>query len=307
MDVVISGSSGLIGSALVGALRAAGHRPVRLVRRPAAGADEIAWDPAAGQIDAASLEGVGAVVHLAGAGIGDRRWTEAYKQQILESRTASTSLLATTVASLGRPPAVFLSGSAIGFYGASATETFTERSPHGSGFLAEVCVAWEAAAAPAVDAGIRTAFLRTGIVLSPAGGALRKQLPLFRLGLGGRFGSGRQWQSWISIDDEVAAIIHLLTSSVHGPVNLTAPNPVTNGEFTKTLGRVLRRPAVLPVPRFAPALLLGGELADNLLFTGQRVLPEVLLADGYAFRHAELEDCLRALLGKPATPGQVAA
>lgn len=306
MDVAISGSSGLIGTALIPALTAAGHRPVRLVRRPASGADEIAWDPARGQIDAASLEGIGAVVHLAGAGIGDRRWTDAYKREILESRTVSTALLAGTLASLQRPPAVFLSGSAIGFYGASATETFTERSPHGSGFLAEVCVAWEAAAAPAVDAGIRTAFLRTGIVLSPAGGALRKQLPLFRLGLGGRFGTGRQWQSWISIDDEVGAIVHLLGSSVAGPVNLTAPNPVTNGEFTKTLARVLRRPAVLPVPRFAPALLLGGELADNLLFTGQRVLPEVLTADGYSFRHPELEDGLRALLGKPATPGQAA-
>lgn len=306
MDIAISGSSGLIGTALIPALTAAGHRPVRLVRRPASGADEIAWDPARGQIDAASLEGIGAVVHLAGAGIGDRRWTDAYKREILESRTVSTALLAGTLASLQRPPSVFLSGSAIGFYGASATETFTERSPHGSGFLAEVCVAWEAAAAPAVDAGIRTAFLRTGIVLSPAGGALRKQLPLFKLGLGGRFGSGRQWQSWISIDDEVGAIVHLLGSSVAGPVNLTAPNPVTNGEFAKTLARVLRRPAVFPVPRFAPALLLGGELADNLLFTGQRVLPEVLTADGYPFRHPELEDGLRALLGKPATPGQAA-
>jgi len=300
MDVAVTGSSGLIGSALVGALRAAGHRPVRLVRRAGAGADEIAWDPATGVLDAASLEGIGAVVHLAGAGIGDHRWTDAYKREILESRTRSTVLLAGRLAGLQRPPTVLLSGSAVGYYGESETATFTEASPAGAGFLAEVCVAWEAAAAPAVEAGIRTAFLRTGIVLSPAGGALKKTLPLFKLGAGGKMGSGRQWWSWISLDDEVGAIVHLLTAEVSGPVNLTAPTPVTNAEFTKVLGSVLGRPTFLPVPKFGPKLLLGGELADALLFTSQKVLPSELTRSGYTFAHPTLDGALRALLGKAA-------
>jgi hypothetical protein len=191
-----------------------------------------------------------------------------------------------------------LSGSAIGIYGESETATFTEESPNGSGFLADVCVQWEAATAPAEKAGVRVAHLRTGIVLSPKGGALKKLLPLFKLGAGGRMGSGRQWQSWISIDDEIAAIEHLLTSSVTGAVNLTAPNPVTQAEFTKTLARVLKRPSLLPVPTFGPKLLLGSELADALLFTGQKVLPTVLERDGFAFAHADLESALRHLLGK---------
>jgi uncharacterized protein (TIGR01777 family) len=300
MDVVVTGSSGLIGSALIPALTSAGHRAIRLVRRPAAGADQIAWDPAAGTIDAASLEGVDAVVHLAGAGIGDKRWTPAYKQEILESRTRSTALLARTLAGLGRRPSVLLSGSAVGFYGESETATFTETSPAGSGFLADVCVAWEAEAAPAVEAGIRTAFLRTGIVLSAAGGALAKTLPLFRFGLGGRMGSGRQWWSWISIDDEVGAIVHLLGADVAGPVNLTAPDPATNATFTKALGKALGRPTIAPVPSFGPRLLLGAERADALLFTGQRVLPTVLEASGYRFVHPTLEPALRALLSRAA-------
>jgi uncharacterized protein (TIGR01777 family) len=300
MDVVVSGSSGLVGTALVGALRSAGHRPVRLVRRPTAGADEIAWDPKAGTVDAASLEGVGAVVHLAGAGIGDKRWSDAYKREILESRTLGTGLLARTLAGLDRRPAAFLSGSAIGFYGAHGDEELDETSPAGSGFLADVVQAWEGAAAPAAEAGIRTAFLRTGIVLSPAGGALKKQLPIFKSGLGGRFGSGRAWQSWISIDDEVGAIVFLLDATVAGPVNLTAPNPVTNAEFTKVLGTVLRRPTAMPIPSFGPKLLLGREAADALLFTGQRVLPRVLESAGYRFADPQLEGALRRLLDKPA-------
>jgi uncharacterized protein len=300
MDVVISGASGLIGTALVDALRAAGHRPVKLVRRAASGADEITWDPAGGVLDASSLEGIDAVVHLAGAGIGDKRWTDEYKAAIRDSRVQGTGLLARTLAGLSRKPGVFASGSAIGYYGESETATFTEASPAGSGFLAEVCVAWEEAAAPAVEAGIRTAFLRTGIVLSPKGGALKKQLPLFKLGAGGKFGSGRQWQSWISIDDEVGAILHVLGTDVSGPVNLTAPVPVTNAEFTKTLGSVLGRPAFLPVPSFAPKLLLGGELVDNLLLSGQKVLPTVLEAGGYTFRHRTLDVALRSLTGKSA-------
>jgi uncharacterized protein (TIGR01777 family) len=300
MDVVVTGSSGLIGTALVEALRAHGHRPVRLVRRPAGGDDELTWDPGAGTIDAGGLEGVDAVVHLAGAGIGDHRWTDAYKREVLTSRTAPTALLARTLAGLRRPPSVLLSGSAVGYYGASETETFTEASPAGDGFLAEVCVAWEEATAPAAEAGIRVAHLRTGIVLSPRGGALRKTLPLFRLGLGGRMGSGRQWWSWIALDDEVGAILHLLGTPVSGPVNLTAPAPATNAEFTRALGHVLHRPTLLPVPAFGPKLVLGAELADALLFSGQRVLPTVLQSSGYAFAHPELDGALRAVLDRAA-------
>jgi len=195
---------------------------------------------------------------------------------------------------------VLLSGSAIGVYGDRGDEELDEQSAPGTGFLADVCVAWEAAAAPAAEAGIRVAHLRTGIVLSPKGGALKKQLPLFKMGFGGRFGSGEQWQSWISVDDEVGAILHLLTADVHGPVNLTAPNPVTNRELTRVLGSVLRRPTAIPVPSFGPKLLLGSELAENLLFTGQRVLPTVLAASGYSFAHPTLETAVRALLGIPA-------
>lgn len=297
MDVLVTGSSGLIGTALRRALTAAGHRPVRLVRSGAEG-DTVAWDPKAGTIDALSLEGMGAVVHLAGAGIGDHRWTDAYKAEIVDSRVQGTGLLARTLAGLSSKPAVLLSGSAIGFYGARGEEVLDEASSAGTGFLAEVCTAWEAATAPAEGADIRVVHLRTGIVLSSEGGALKKQLPLFKAFLGGRFGTGDQWQSWISIDDEVGAILHLLESEVRGPVNLTAPRPVTNREFAATLGSVLGRPAKLPVPAFGPKLLLGGELADNLLFTGQRVLPKVLEADGYAFAHPALDGALRALLGK---------
>lgn len=299
MDVAVTGSHGLIGSALLPALRAAGHRPVRLVRRAAQpGADEISWDVDNERLDAASLEGVGAVVHLAGAGIGDHRWTDAYKQELLDSRVEGTGLLSQTLAGLQRPPGVLLSGSAMGFYGDRGDEVLTETSTPGSGFLAELVVAWEAASQPAVDAGIRTAFLRSGLVLSPQGGALARSLPLFKLGLGGRFKSGRQWWSWISIDDEVAAIVHLLDSSVAGPVNLTTPQPVTNAEWTKTLGAVLRRPTLLPTPMLGPRLLLGSELANSLLLTSARVLPTVLEADGFAFRHRDLETGLRAVLDR---------
>lgn len=298
MRVVVSGASGLIGSALLPALRAAGHQPVALVRRPPRTADEIEWDPAAGKLDPGALDSADAVVHLAGAGIGDRRWTDDYKRELLDSRTLSTTLLADTIARSANGPRVLLSGSAIGYYGPRGEETLDETAPAGSDFLADICRQWEDACQPAHDAGARVVNLRTGIVLSAKGGALKKMLPLFRLGVGGRFGNGRQWQSWISIDDEVLAIIHLLTSSLAGPVNLTAPMPVTNTEFTRTLGKVLRRPSLLPVPRFAPALLLGGELADALLFTGQRVLPAALQADGYAFEHDTLHVALRAVLAR---------
>ena len=297
MKIVISGASGLIGTQLVAKLSSSGHEVVRLVRRsPKSG--EIQWNPKSGTLDAAALEGVDAVIHLSGAGIGDKRWTSGYRKEILDSRTATTALLATTMASLSRKPSVFLSGSAIGIYGARNDEQLTEVSTHGTGFLAEVCEQWEAAAKPAVDAGIRTVYLRTGIVLSPKGGALKKLLPLFKLGVGGKFGSGKQWQSWISIDDEIGAIEHLLTANVSGAVNLTAPNPVTNAEFTKVLASVLKRPAIVPVPTFAPKILLGGELADALLFTGQRVIPAALNASGYMFKHTTLESAFRSLLSK---------
>ena len=297
MKIVISGASGLIGTQLVAKLSSSGHEVVRLVRRsPKSG--EIQWNPKSGTLDAAALEGTDAVIHLSGAGIGDKRWTSGYRKEILDSRTATTALLATTMASLSRKPSVFLSGSAIGIYGARNDEQLTEVSTHGTGFLAEVCEQWEAAAKPAVDAGIRTVYLRTGIVLTPKGGALKKLLPLFKLGVGGKFGNGKQWQSWISIDDEIGAIEHLLTANVSGAVNLTAPNPVTNAEFTKVLASVLKRPAIVPVPTFAPKILLGGELADALLFTGQRVIPAALNASGYTFKHTTLESALRSLLSK---------
>lgn len=297
LTVAVSGSSGLIGSALLERLRQDGHTVVPMVRRPAKDG-EIHYDPRNGVLDPESLVGVDAVVHLAGAGIGDRRWTDRYRREILESRTLSTSLIAEAMASVANRggPRVLLSGSAIGFYGATGDEELNERSTAGDGFLADVCRAWEAATSPAEDAGVRVVHLRTGIVLSPKGGALKKLLPLFRFGLGGRMGSGRQWQSWISLDDEVGAIVFLLTADISGAVNLTAPAPVTNAEFTKVLASTLSRPALVPVPSFGPKLLLGGELADALLFTGQRVLPERLTDVGYSFEHPTLSEALGTLL-----------
>ena len=297
MKIIISGASGLIGKPLVASLRKHGHEVVQLVRR-APQANQSQWNPSAGQLDVAVLEGCDAVIHLSGAGIGDRRWTAKYKQELVESRTKSTSLLATTIAKCNKKPSVFLSGSAIGIYGARGDEELTELSSHGDSFLAEICKQWEAAAKPAVDAGVRTVFLRTGIVLTPLGGALKKQLPLFKLGLGGKFGDGRAWQSWISLDDELAAIEHLLTAKVSGAVNLTAPNPVTNADFTTALARALKRLAILPIPKFGPKLLLGGELADALLFTGQRVMPIELQKSGFTFAHSTIDVALRALLNK---------
>ncbi|MDO8392715.1 MAG: TIGR01777 family oxidoreductase [Actinomycetota bacterium] len=297
MRVIISGASGLIGTALGASLRSDGHEVVALVRRPA-GAGEIRWDPTNGVLAADALDGADAVVHLAGAGIGDHRWTDDYKRELIDSRVKSTTLLATTIAASANPPKVLLSGSAIGIYGASDGRDLDESSPAGTGFLADVCVQWEAATAPAAAAGVRVVHLRTGIVLTPKGGALKKMLPLFKLFAGGKFGNGKQWQSWISLADEVGAIRHLLTHDVRGPVNLTAPAPVTNAEFTKVLGGVLHRPTLLPVPRFGPALLLGGELADALLYTGQKVLPGALRASGYSFQHTTLDAALRFELGK---------
>jgi len=297
LTIAISGSSGLIGTALTTRLRADGHTVMPMVRTTAR-EGEIHYDPRAGQLDPEHLIGVDAIVHLAGAGIGDRRWTAAYRREILESRTLSTSLIARSMAEVVNRggPRTLLSGSAIGFYGATDDQELNERSDAGDGFLADVCQQWEAATSPADDAGIRVAHLRTGIVLSPAGGALKKLLPLFRFGLGGRMGSGRQWQSWISIDDQVGAIAFLLTADISGPVNLTAPTPVTNSEFTKVLAEALSRPALLPIPSFGPRLLLGRALADALLFTGQRVLPDRLTEAGFSFEHSTLAEAFASLL-----------
>jgi len=298
MKILITGASGLIGQALTKQLNATGHTTVAAVRREPRRNDEVQWNPTTGEMSPSAFDGVDAVVHLAGAGIGDKRWTDSYKMEILQSRTLGTALLADTMASLDKKPSVFLSGSAIGIYGVRDDTELGEDAAIGTGFLADVCRDWEAASASASAAGIRTVLLRTGIVLSPKGGALKKQLPLFKLGLGGKFGNGKQWQSWISITDEVNAIIHLLTSNLSGAVNLTAPNAVTNAEFTRVLGNVVSRPAILPIPSFGPKLLLGGELADALLFTGQRVVPNALVADGFHFAHPTLDVALRALLNK---------
>ncbi|MFZ4517347.1 MAG: TIGR01777 family oxidoreductase [Microthrixaceae bacterium] len=299
MDIAVTGSTGLIGTRLVRDLTAEGHRVLRLVRpgSASAGGDTATWDPAGGTIDGAALEGIDAVVHLAGEGIAEKRWTDEQKARILSSRTEGTGLLARTLASLDRPPAVFLSGSAIGYYGDTGDRPTDESGPAGDDFPARVCVEWEAAAAPAVEAGLRVVYLRTGIVLDSDGGALARQLPFFRFGLGGRAGSGRQYLSWITLRDEVRAIRFLLGAGPAGPVNLTAPEPVTNAEFTKGLGRVLGRPTTI-LPMFGPRLLFGRELADSLLLTSQRVVPAALEAAGFTFEDPELEGALRAVLGK---------
>jgi len=301
MDVVVSGASGLIGTALCRSLEADGHRVRRLVRR-APGDDPLAirWDPMAGELDATALEGVDAVVHLAGAGIGDKRWSDEQKRIILESRTKGTSLLADAVASLDAKPAVFVSASGMGIYGDGGDAVLTEASPPGDIFLAQVCVEWEAATQAAEAAGIRVAHLRTSIVLSGDGGVLMKTLLLFKLGLGGKIGSGKQWWSWISIDDEVAAIRFLIDhDDIRGPVNLSSPNPVTNAEYTKVLGKVLKRPTFFAVPAFAPKVALGADFAEQLLFLSQRLAPTVLTDHDFPYRHPDLEGAFRAVLDRP--------
>ncbi|HET7719728.1 MAG TPA: TIGR01777 family oxidoreductase [Acidimicrobiales bacterium] len=297
MRVLVTGSSGLIGRELVAELGRQGHDTTRLVRRPAAGAAEASWDPSVGTIDAAKVEGHDAAVHLAGAGIGDHRWSDEHKRAVLDSRVQGTGLLARTLAGLDQPPTVLISGSAVGYYGYESDQPMTETSPKGNGFLADVVAAWEEAAAPAQEAGIRTVKVRSGVVLTAKGGALKKQLLPFKLGFGGRLGDGKQWLSWISLDDEVAAIIHLLTSETsEGPVNVTSPQPVTNKEFTATLARVLHRLALVPVPTPALHALFGKEMTKEMLLGGQRVLPEALDASGYTFAHPSLEEALRHTL-----------
>jgi len=299
VKVAITGSHGLIGSALASSLDGDGHEVTRLVRGQASGANGIAWNPAAGTIDADALEGHDAVVHLAGVGIGDHRWTDEHKAAVLDSRVQGTRLLTTTLAGLRRPPAVVASGSAVGFYGDRGDEELTEDSGPGTGFLADVVQKWEASAAPATEAGIRVAYLRTGVVQSADGGALKKQLLPFKAGMGGRLGSGRQWLSWIAIDDEVGAIRHVLdTPEIVGPVNLCAPTPVTNGEFTRTLGQALHRPTAIPTPTPALQLLFGREMVSEMLLGGQRVLPKVLESTGFVFTYPTLAAALTAELGR---------
>lgn len=305
MDVAITGSSGLIGSALTHALEASGAGVVRLVRPGSPGpagsssqARSIAWDPGAGIVDAAALEGIDAVVNLAGRAIEPRRWTQAYKDDVLNSRIQATSLIARTLAGLSNPPAVLVSASASGFYGDRGEETLTEASPGGTGFLADVCQQWEAAAGPASTAGIRVVLVRTGIVLSAAGGAMGRMLPLFKAGAGGRLGSGKQWWSWVGIDDEVGAILHAInTPALAGPVNLTSPNPVTNADFTAALAHAVKRPAALPVPKFALRAALG-EFADEGLLASQRILPAKLQESAYAFASPDLPEALQQMLHK---------
>jgi uncharacterized protein len=297
MDVAVTGSSGLIGQALTAGLRRGGHRVLPIVRS-GGGPGTIRWDPMEGSIDRAGLEGVDAVVHLAGEGIAAHRWTDAHRRRVRESRVRGTTLLAEALAGLDRRPSVLVSGSAIGAYGDRDDEVLTEASPRGNDFLAEVCRAWEEATTPAAEAGIRVATIRSGIVLSAHGGALAKQLLPFRLGLGAQAGRGDQWMSWISIDDEVGAIRFLIEGDLSGPVNLTAPAPVTNAEFTDAVGEVLRRPTFVRIPRAVTKLPGGvGDLAANLLFASQRVLPAALEGAGYPFRHRDLRSALRDVLG----------
>ena len=300
MDVAISGASGLLGSALAAALRADGHRVLRFVRGGVTGVDEIGWDPGAGRVDAPALEGIDAVVHLAGESIGGRRWTAEQKRRIRESRTKGTALLAAAVASRERKPRVFVSASAIGYYGDRGDELLTEVSASGDGFLADVCRAWEDETRSAIDAGVRTVNVRTGIVLAKHGGALKQMLLPFRLGLGGAQGSGRQWMSWIALDDEIRALRAAIDDErLRGPVNLTAPNPVTNAEFAHALGRALHRPTVLPTPLFPLKLRYGSELVDSLLLASQRVMPGRLETIGFPFLHPDLEPALDAILRGP--------
>jgi uncharacterized protein (TIGR01777 family) len=296
--IVVSGASGLVGSQLVPFLRAGGHDVARLVRRRPSAADEIAWDPAAGQIDATSLEGMDAVIHLAGVSIAGGRWTAARKAAILSSRQQGTSLLAETLARLQHPPRVLVSASGIGYYGDAGSTPLTEESPPGDGFLAAVCRAWEQATAPAAASGIRVVLPRFGVVLSGSGGLLTRLAPPFRFGLGGPLGSGEQFMSWIALDDLLGVLLQAIADDrLSGPVNAVAPQAVSNRSFAVTLGRVLNRPAVLQAP--APALrLVAGELADELILASQLAQPTRLEDIGFFFAFPTLEDALRHELGR---------
>jgi len=293
MKIAIAGSSGLIGTQLVASLRADGHEVLRLVRRPATAPSEVTWDPIKRSVDFDKLTGIDALINLAGAGVGDHRWTSKYKQTILDSRVDSTALCAEIATKV--LPHVFISASAIGWYGDTSDREVDESTPAGSGFLADVVVAWEAAAQPARDAGIRVVHPRTGLVISNKGGAWGKLLPIFKLGLGGKMGSGKQYWSYISMADEIAALKFLLTNeSISGPVNLTAPQPATNAQVTKSMGRVLRRPTLFAVPAFILKTVLG-EFSQEILGS-TRVVPTVLIQNGYEFIHPTLDASLQTLI-----------
>ncbi len=306
LNLLVTGANGTIGHALCAAARTQGMRAVA-VQRPARGSgagqvpadpETILWEPGASQpfADLEQLEGFDAVIHLAGANISAHRWTPEYKKTVLNSRTQPTGALALTLARLRRPPKAFLAASATGFYGARGEEVLTEDSLAGRGFLAEVCQAWEEAAAPAVAAGMRVAHMRFGVVLTPYGGALKQMLPLFRMGLGGKLGSGKAWQSWVTLDDVLAAVLHIAaTPALSGPINVVAPNPVRNEEFTRALGAALHRPAILPAPAFALKLAFG-QLADEALLASCRALPAKLEASGFRFRQPGIEAAFAHLL-----------
>ncbi|MEU9393541.1 TIGR01777 family oxidoreductase [Streptomyces sp. NPDC048324] len=293
--IAVAGASGLIGGALARSLEADGHEVVRLVRRAARAEDEVCWDPEGRYVDADGLAGCDAVVNLAGAGVGDRRWTDAYKERIRNGRVLGTAALAEAIAGLPEGPRVFVNGSAIGIYGETGDRAVDESAPSGRGFLPELCVEWEAAAAPAREAGVRTVFARTGLVVSSQGGAWGRLFPLFKAGLGGRMGDGRQYWSYIALQDEVAAIRYLIdTDGLSGPFNLTAPNPLTNREITAAMGRVLHRPTLFPVPAQVLRTVLG-EMAGDVLGSA-RVLPKRLLESGFTFTYPEIEQAIRAAL-----------
>jgi uncharacterized protein len=298
MNILVTGASGLIGTALVSSLASSGHEVTRLVRgQPTSEGKTARWDPMAGTIEAGAIEGVDAVVHLAGENIAER-WTSAKKAKIRDSRVKGTQLLCETLTRLSSPPKTLVSASAIGYYGDRGDAILTEDSPPGQGFLSEVCRAWEAATEPARQHGIRVVQLRLGVVLSAKGGALAKILPPFRLGLGGVLGSGQHYMSWIALDDAVGAIQHAIaTDALQGPTNAAAPRAVTNQEFTKTLGNVLGRPTAIPLPAFA-ARLMFGEMADEVLLASARIQPTKLVASGYQFRYPELEGALRHVLAR---------
>lgn len=295
MKIAVTGASGLIGTPLVAELRSRGHNVFRLVRRAAAAPDEITWNPTSGFVDLAALAGTDVVFHLAGAGVGDHRWTDAYKREIRESRVMGTDTIARAMAQLDPRPAVLVSASAIGFYGDTGDRVVTEVDPAGHGFLADVVVAWEAAADPAREAGIRVVHPRTGLVVSADGGAWGRMFPLFKAGIGGKLGNGKQYWSWISLRDEIAALIFLMeNSALSGPVNLTGPTPDTNAEITTIMGKVLHRPTMLPVPRIALTTVLG-EFSTEVL-SSSRVLPAVLEQQGFVFKDPTVESAIRQAL-----------
>jgi uncharacterized protein len=298
MRVLVTGATGFVGSAVVALLTSSGDEVIPVSRKPGLTHNSITWDPAAGKLDPAALEGMDAVVHLAGENIAAARWTPAEKARIRDSRVQGTRLLAESLGRLSRRPKVMVSASAVGFYGSRGEQLLDETSSAGTGFLAEVCLDWEAAAKPVAAAGIRVVHLRIGMVLSPEGGALAKMLTPFQMGVGGIIGDGQQYMSWIALNDLAAVIRHaIVTETLSGPVNAVAPQAVTNRQFTKTLGHVLGRPTIFPMPAFA-ARLAFGEMADALLLCSSRVVPRRLIASRYEFRHPELEAALRFLLGK---------